>query len=200
MFFCFSCSKDREVAKYTGEYTITGKVVDEITGKGISQANVGVIERDRDATSHLGGKTVASDKSDMDGNFSLTFSANSEKNHYELTANALTYFEKSGGGDAITFTKNGSKTQNVYLLPQCHLKGFIKGNKGGSEISSSYGGNGGLSFYQGVDTFVTANAYPNKEISFSYFVYYSDTSKNYKKTIILPPPAPHDTAYYLIEF
>ncbi|MHB1278307.1 MAG: peptidase associated/transthyretin-like domain-containing protein [Bacteroidia bacterium] len=198
--FFFSCKKDREVAKYTGEYTITGKVIDEITGKGILQATVGVIEQDRDATSHLGGKTVAFDKSDADGNFTLTFSANSEKNNYELTANALTYFERSGGGDIVTFTKNGSKTQNIYLLPQCYLKVFIKGNKGGYEIASSFGGNGGLSFYQGVDTSVSVNAYPNKEISFNYFVYYPDTAKNYKETVVLPPTAPHDTAYCLIEF
>jgi len=53
-----SCKKDREVANYTGDYTITGKVIDEITGAGIAGANVGVIERGRDATSNLGGKTV----------------------------------------------------------------------------------------------------------------------------------------------
>jgi len=42
-----SCKKDREVAKYTGDYTITGKVIDEISGAGIAWANVGVIERGR---------------------------------------------------------------------------------------------------------------------------------------------------------
>ncbi|TNE81158.1 MAG: hypothetical protein EP332_05095, partial [Bacteroidetes bacterium] len=49
----FSCRKDREVPDYVGEYTITGKVVDELTGKGISQALVGVVERRRELFSNL---------------------------------------------------------------------------------------------------------------------------------------------------
>lgn len=53
-----SCKKNREVANYDGDYTLTGKVLDEITGAGIPNATVGVIERGRDATSNLGGKVV----------------------------------------------------------------------------------------------------------------------------------------------
>ena len=196
-----SCKKDREVAKYTGDYTITGKVIDEITGAGIAGANVGVIERGRDATSHLGGKTVAFDKSDADGNFTLTFSASSEDNNYELTANALTYFDKSGGGDLITFTKNGSKTQNITLTPHGYLTFYIKGIKGGNEIRLSAGeGGGGVSFYQGVDTFRTYYTSPIKESRSAYWVFFQDTSKNYNELVVLPPPPPHDTTYYLIEF
>ena len=196
-----SCKKDREVANYDGDYTITGKVLDEITGAGIAGANVGVIERGRDATSNLGGKTVAFDKSDAEGNFTLTFYVNSKNNTYDLSASALSYFERTDGGDAISFTKNESKTQNAYLMPHGYLTFLIKGNKGGNEIRLSAGeGGGGISFYQEVDTFRTYYTRPTKESRSAYWVFYDDTSRNYNELVILPPPPPHDTTYYLIEF
>ncbi len=193
----FSCRKDREVPDYVGEYTITGKVVDEITGKGISQALVGVVERRRELSSNLGGKTLVSLRTDAEGNFSLTFNANAEENNYELVASATKYFEMTEGGDRITFTKNGKKTQNVSLLPHGYVTLQIKGNKGGKEIFIS--GGGGY-YYSGSDTFYTRHVTPLYEWEFPYLIYYSDTSKNIKSSFKTVPPPPHDTIYHLIEF
>ncbi len=197
--FCSSCRKDREVPDYVGEYTITGKVVDEITGKGISQALVGVVERRRELSSNLGGKTLVSLRTDAEGNFTLTFNANADDNNYELVASAWYYFEMTQGGDRITFTKNGKKNQNVQLLPESYVTLLIKGNKGGKSVYINGDGGGGR-YYSGVDTNSTLVNSPKTDVSFTYWVDFLDTSKNYKKTIILPPPPPHDTIYHLIEF
>ncbi len=193
-----SCRKDREVAKYSGEYTITGKVVDKISGFSIPHASVGVIGRSRDATSHFGGKTVAFDKSDDDGNFTLKFSANSEDNNYELTANALTYFTKTSGDD-VRFTKNGSRTQNVLLMPYGYLTLHIKGNKGGDKLSVSAGG-GGSNYNQGVDTIKTYNKTPGQE---AYLVYGAFNQKDellFKTDTSLLIVFPPDSTHFLIEF
>ncbi len=195
----FSCRKDREVAKYAGEYTITGKVRDEITGNGIPHANVGVIERNRDATSHLGGKTVAFDKSDAEGNFTLKFSANSEKNNYELTANALAYFEISGGGDLITFTKNGSRAQNIVLSPKGYLNYIIKGNQGENNIVYLNYENGGGPFYKNTDTILSTYKTPLQNVRVGYNVYDVNMVLVDKiiDTVFIDLG---DTTYYLIEF
>src|SRR5690606_885547 len=83
-----SCRKDREVAEYQGKYTLTGRVLDEITGQPVPNATVGVIERKREWMSAIAGKTAAFDKTDAGGNFTLTFEANSKENNYYLTAKA----------------------------------------------------------------------------------------------------------------
>jgi len=183
-----ACKKDREVANYDGDYTLTGRVLDEITGQGIPNATVGVIERGRDATSNLGGKTIAFDKSDANGNFTLTFHANSKNNTYDLSASALSYFERTDGGDAISFTKNGSKEQNPKLMPEGYLTLFVRGNKGGVK-KYLYQLGGGISFYQGVDTVRYYNKRPDQIISFPYWVFFQDTSLNYQKNVELPPPS-----------
>ncbi len=72
---------------------------------------VGVIEKDRNSFYGYTGKTV----------ISLTFNANAEDNNYELLASAWYYFEMKQGGDKISFTKNGKKTQNVNLMPHGYL-------------------------------------------------------------------------------
>ena len=196
-----ACSKDREVADYQGNYTLSGRVLDEITGRGIPYATIGVIERKREWFSSIAGKTVAYDKADADGNYSFTFPVNSKENNYYLTAQALTYFERTDGGDAIRFTKNGSKKQDINLIPHSFLSFWIKGNKGGKEIRLSAGsGGGGISFYQGVDTVRTYLTSPLINSQSAYWVFYNDTSLNYNKSFHLPPPPPHDTTYYLIEF
>ncbi len=198
LLLCGSCRKDREVHNYKGSYTITGKVIDQITGKGIGQALVGVIEKDKNSFYGYAGKTVVSLRTDAEGNFSLTFNANAEDNHYEIVATAAKYFEMTQGGDNISFTKNGKKTQNVSLMPHGYLSLNIKGNKGGNKISLNAGGG---PYYSGVDTFVVIKWEPNIKISFGYWVsYFTDSSLNYNSVFNSPPPPPHDTVYHLIEF
>ncbi len=202
LLLCGSCRKDRVVHNYKGSYTITGKVIDQITGKGIGQALVGVIEKDKNSFYGYTGKTVVSLRTDAEGNFSLTFNANTEDNNYELLASAWYYFEMKQGGDKISFTKNGKRTQNVTLLPVGFVTFHIKGNKGGNEIASSFGGGGGLSFFIGIDTTITTYKSPFNDVKFKYHVYYNtaDSINNYERMVHLPPPPPHDTVYHLIEF
>ena len=141
---------------------------------------------------------MAFDKSDAEGNFTLTFYADSKQNNYELLASAPTYFEMTSG-NKIAFTKNGSKNQNLSIIPWGYLVLHIKGNSGSYKLSINAGG-GGANYFKGADTIVTYYKAPGKE---TFFVYGSFNEKDellFKQDTTVLIPLPPDSIHYLIEF
>ncbi len=191
----------KKIGPYDGEYEISGKVLDELTGKPIPHALVGVLETSREDFSGWGAKTVISGYADENGSFSYRFKADENKNYYELVAKEnQKYFEKSSF-PRITFNSKGKSTMNVTLMPYGYLTLHIKGNKGGAFMSIEYS-----QFRRGVDTSITFHKEPNKETLFYYSVYDGMGTSTiygnliYKDTLNINTPSPPDTAFYLIEF
>jgi len=199
LFLVFSSCKKAD-PPYNGDFEISGKVLDELTGKPIPYATVGVLEISRDDFLGMGAKTVVSGYADENGAFSFKFYANEHSNHYELAARESDmYFEKSSF-PYISFNKKGKTTQNVSLMPKGYLTLHIKGNKGGWMWGGgAFGGGLGMQ-YMGVDTFVTLQEKPNRNTELTYEVRDKDMNIIEKKTEEVFIPLPPDTAFYLIEF
>ncbi|MCO5253833.1 MAG: carboxypeptidase-like regulatory domain-containing protein [Bacteroidetes bacterium] len=181
-----SCKKD---LPYDDDYEVSGYVLDELTGKPIAYATVGVLQISREDFLGWGAKTVASGTADSTGYFKYHFHANENDNLYELVARKDDhYFEKSNFPD-ISFNKNGKTTQNVTLMPHGYLTLVIKGNKGGWTI----GGIGQYRFYRGVDTSVTLYETPNQNSAVNYVVRNEQDSIIYTSlnTILIPLPPRH---------
>jgi hypothetical protein len=181
---------------YNGEYEVSGRVLDELTGKTIPYATVGVLERSRDNFSSWGAKTVVSGLADENGWFSFRFPVNEKDNHYELVAKEPhKYFEKSSY-PLVSIYSNGKTTMDVKLMPKGYLTFIIKGNKGGVKLNI----NGGGTFKMNTDTTSTVYKTPLKNSKISYFVYNINNELLYQKSDSIFIPLPPDTAYYLIEF
>ena len=193
-----SCKKHQP---YVGEYEVNGRVLDEITGKPIPYATVGVLAKRRSDFSGWGAKTGVSGYADGNGWFSLRFDVREEDYHYELVAKEQhRYFDNSNYG-LISIYKKGKTTMDVTLMPYGYLTFDIRGNKGGEYISIGY-----YRFRNGIDTTVTFHKEPNKKTKIHYSVYDGVGSSTifgdliHRDSIVTTTPLPPDTAYYLIEF
>ncbi|TNE81075.1 MAG: carboxypeptidase regulatory-like domain-containing protein [Bacteroidetes bacterium] len=193
LLFLSSCSKDKEILNYKGQFTITGQVVDASTGMGIPFARVQVSELPRGFWAS-GGKWVIDLKADANGIYSFSFQANAEDNYYQLYARSDNY-EDMQGGEEITFTRNKKKTQNITLVPFAYFKLHVVGNSGGQNIAFRF-----TKFNEGVDTTMLFYRNPLSESSLTYSVHFRDTAFNYKKSLVIHPALSTDTPYYKIEF
>lgn len=192
LLFLSSCSKDKEILDYKGQFTLSGLVVDASTGKGVPYARIRVIETTRGFSGTA--KYVVQLEADANGNYSFSFQANAEDCYYRMYAKADDYMDHMYG-DEITFTRNGKKTQNISLVPYAYYTLRVVGNSGGHKVNFSY-----ETFYGGVDTTILMSRYPLSESPLTYWVYFIDTALNYKKTITIHPAISTDTPFYKIEF
>lgn len=190
-----SCEKQPDPFK--GEYELSGRVIDDISGKPIPNATVGVLEYDRDDFSGWGAKTAVSVLADDKGAFSFRFNADEAKYYYELVAQEPYKYFDILDYPRIEFNSKGKSTMDILLNPKGYLTYIIKGNKGGWKlhINGTY-----TDCMYGDDTLITVLKRPISKRSFTYWVYDINDEVILKKsdTVFIPPPP--DTAFYLIEF
>ena len=108
--------------KSSGPSSVSGQVVDQITGKGVPYAQVTVIGQNSNVVGAGGQQGGANTTADANGNFSMNFDATAG-NSYEVNATAKNYL--SGQANSYTDISAGKNTNvKVYI----EAEGFVRFN------------------------------------------------------------------------
>src|ERR1700733_13355150 len=99
IFSIFSLLAFTGCTKSSGPSSVSGQVVDQITGRGVPYAQVVVIGQNSNVVGAGGNQGAANTTADGNGNFSINFTAESG-NSYEVNATANNYIS----GQANSFT------------------------------------------------------------------------------------------------
>ncbi len=201
MLFIVAC-KDKS-RFFEGEYELTGRVLDEVTGKAIADAGVGIFAHKREFFSQTS-PMVGYGYTDGNGIFKIRFPADEKNYNYELMAQENKNYFETSGGKYFSLNNKGKSTEDITLTPYGYLKLHVVGNKGGWTIGGSISsgmGNGGIGrFYKGMDSIRLHTIDPTEECRIYYSVRNSNDEIISQHIDTLPPPQPHDTIYHKIEF
>lgn len=198
----FSCKK---YEPYVGEFELTVKVTDEITGKPVSDASVFVFERENGYIFNAS-MQIAEGLTDTNGIVKLKFYANENDYSYHFTITKIGRYETKIDNPEIILSKKGVSYQNGTLRPFGNITFNIKGNKG-TPILNILNIQHTSVLYSGVDTSLTFFSELNYETQFIFNEYDGIPKGNSNigsilrsDTLKIMPATPPDTAFYLIEF
>lgn len=113
--FLGSCHRE------SGPSIVSGSVQDITTFAGVSNANVGLFERDGESAFGLGGTLMEEVYSDGSGNFAFNFTARKSYSYYVQAIKDQYWNDQSNN---VTFIDNLGGTSNtvVYLQPEGYLQ------------------------------------------------------------------------------
>ncbi len=195
-----SCQKQPAMLpEYSGEYTLTGYVLDEVTKAPIWGAEVFILEREGGYMSQTTDKQIAFTKTDGNGRYEIKFPVQKAGYLYLFQARAQhkNYFTKPSP-KMITISKTGNSSLDRKLEPPAYvnLQLISSGNATKLDYTTSNGpGEGGISGNSDTSVFEIANTI--SDFTIMTWVYQGEDLL-YKKSYNLGQLSPFDTSLYAI--
>lgn len=113
-FLISSCDKDISIAN-----GVTGTVLDKTTNIAVSEAEVGLFEKDAEIFGGLGGVLLETKYSDTNGSFHFDFTEREGYNYYAQAIKDQYFNDQSNN---ISYVHFGEENTILYLQPEGYLK------------------------------------------------------------------------------